>query len=166
MVERIHPLAMMAAGSVDCVEAQLAALPPAIRLIIRGDVVGMTLPAIGHAIMQGDVALLCLGPDEYLLLAWDEYVPTPNAASVVDVSHRDTALSISGSRAAWVINAFCPLDLHLGSFPVGMCTRTLFGKSEIVLWRRAAEMFHIEIARSYAPYVWACLEEARREFLA
>ena len=25
--------------------------------------------------------------------------------------------------------------------------------------------FHIETARSLLPYVWACLEEARREFL-
>ena len=46
-----------------------------------------------------------------------------------------------------------------------MCTRTVFGKAEIVLWRTAAETFRIEVARSFAPYVWACLEEARREFL-
>ena len=85
-------------------------------------------------------------------------------ASSVDVSHRDTALTVSGPRAAWVINAFCALDLHPAAFPVGMCTRTVLGKAEIVLWRTAAEMFRIEVARSFAPYVWACLEEARREF--
>ena len=73
---------------------------------------------------------------------------------------------MSGPRAAWAINAFCALDLHPAAFPVGMCTRTVFGKAEIVLWRTAAETFRIEVARSFAPYVWACLEEARREFLA
>jgi heterotetrameric sarcosine oxidase gamma subunit len=73
---------------------------------------------------------------------------------------------VSGPRAAWAINAFCPLDLHLAAFPAGKCTRTVFGKSEIVLWRTATDTFHIEVARSYAPYVLACLEEARREFLA
>ena len=57
------------------------------------------------------------------------------------------------------------LDLHPVAFPVGMCTRTVFGKAEIVLWRTEAEAYHIEVARSFAPYVWACLEEARREFL-
>ena len=88
------------------------------------------------------------------------------AGSIVDVSHAMTGIAVSGSRAAWAINAFCALDLHLVAFPVGMCTRTVLGKAEIVLWRTAAENFRIEVARSFAPYVWACLEEARREFLA
>jgi heterotetrameric sarcosine oxidase gamma subunit len=112
--------------------------------------------------MAGGNALLWLGPDEFLLLASNNAVPPPCA---VDVSHRDTALSVSGSCAAWAINAFCALDLHQTAFPVGMCTRTVFGKAEIVLWRTEAETFRIEVARSFAPYVWACLEHARREFL-
>jgi heterotetrameric sarcosine oxidase gamma subunit len=83
----------------------------------------------------------------------------------VDVSHRDTALTVSGPRAAWMVNAFCALDLHETAFPVGMCTRTVFGKATILLWRIAPDTFRIDVARSFAPYVWACLEEARREFL-
>jgi heterotetrameric sarcosine oxidase gamma subunit len=53
----------------------------------------------------------------------------------------------------------------LHAFPVGMCTRTLFAKAEIVLWRIAPEVFHVDIARSLLPYVWACLEQARLEFV-
>jgi heterotetrameric sarcosine oxidase gamma subunit len=165
MVERTHPLAAVATTSPDCAAVQLAAMPPATRLILRGDVADMALPEICRAIVRDNESLLWLGPDEYLLLASGEIPPTLNAASVVNVSHRDTSLSISGPRAAWVINAFCALDLHLSAFPVGMCTRTVFGKAEIVLWRTASETFRIEVARSIAPYVWACLEEARREFL-
>jgi heterotetrameric sarcosine oxidase gamma subunit len=84
----------------------------------------------------------------------------------VDVSHRDTAIGVSGARASDVINAFCALDLDDSAFPVGMCTRTVFGKAGIVLWRSGIDAFHIEVARSFAPYVWCCLEAARREFLA
>ena len=91
--------------------------------------------------------------------------PAPRLGSVVDVSHRNTALGVIGPRAAWAINAFCALDLHPSAFPAGMCTRTVFGKAEIVLWRTEADAFRIDVARSFAPYVWACLEEARREFL-
>jgi heterotetrameric sarcosine oxidase gamma subunit len=166
MVERAHPLAALAASSPDCAAVQLAALPPGRRLILRGEVTGMALPEKCRAIVHDDRALLWLGPDEFLLLASQQIEPALNAASLVDVSHRDTALSVSGPRAAWVINAFCALDLHPSAFPVGMCTRTVFGKAEIVLWRTEAETFRIEVARSFAPYVWACLEEARREFLA
>jgi heterotetrameric sarcosine oxidase gamma subunit len=46
-----------------------------------------------------------------------------------------------------------------------MGTRTLLGKAAIVLWRTAADVFRIEVWRSFTPYVWACLEEARREHL-
>ena len=45
-----------------------------------------------------------------------------------------------------------------------MCTRTLLCKAEIVLWRIAAEVFRLDVPRSWLPYVWACLEEARLEF--
>ena len=79
--------------------------------------------------------------------------------------HALTGIIMMGSRAAWAINAFCALDLHPSAFPVGMCTRTAFAKAQIVLWRTATDTFRIEVARSFAPYVWDCLEEARREFL-
>jgi sarcosine oxidase subunit gamma len=167
MLERTHPLAAMAAVSPDCPAVRLIALPPATRWLIRGDVasiasIGIALPECCRATVNGDCALLWLGPDELLLLASDEITPPTDA---VDVSHRNTALSVSGPRAATAINAFCALDLHPSAFPVSMCTRTLFGKAEIVLWRTGPDMFRIEVARSFAPYVWACLEEARREFV-
>ena len=49
MADRAHPLAASAAGSPDCPAVQLAALPPATRLIIRGDasvlaVMGLAVP--------------------------------------------------------------------------------------------------------------------------
>jgi heterotetrameric sarcosine oxidase gamma subunit len=168
MADRAHPLAAFAALSPECPAVQLAALPPVTRLIIRGSAatlasIGLTLPDTCRAATFGANALLWLGPDEFLLLASD--LAAPSLAGTVDVSHRDTALTVSGPRAAWAINAFCALDLHQTAFPVGMCTRTVFGKAEVVLWRTAVETFRIEVARSFAPYVWACLEEARREFL-
>lgn len=160
MVERVHPLAEIAAASPVCSAVQLTALPAATRLIVRAH---PSPPDVCRASVNGDHALLWLGPGEYLLIAPEGAAIDAKAA--VDVSHRNTAIGVAGPRAAWVINAFCALDLHPSAFPVGMCTRTVFGKSEIVLWRIAADAFHIEVARSFAPYVWACLEEARREFL-
>jgi heterotetrameric sarcosine oxidase gamma subunit len=167
MVDRSDPLAALAVGSLNCPAVQLAALPPATRLIVHGEAavasVGLTPPETCRARMQGGNALLWLGPDEFLLLAPEQLGPALPGA--VDVSHRDAALLVSGPRGAWTINAFCALDLHPSAFPVGMCTRTLFGKAQIVLWRTDADTFRIEVARSLAPYVWGCLEEARREFL-
>jgi sarcosine oxidase subunit alpha len=103
---------------------------------------------------------LFLGPDEYLAFSTE---PPGIADSIVDVSHRTVAFRLSGPRAATCLSAFCALDLD--AMPEGGCTRTLLGKAEILLWRVASETFHIEVARSYRPYVLALLEAARREFL-
>jgi sarcosine oxidase subunit alpha len=162
---------------------QLTALAPTTKLSIRagtaaatgiGLALGVLLPTVPcRAVIARDRAALWLGPDEWLIVAPDNetglaQLATAAAgnhpASVVDVSHRSGTLEITGSRAAWCLNAFCALDLHLAAFPVGMCTRTVLGKAEIMLWRIAPEVFHLDVDRSYGPYVWACLEAARLEF--
>src|SRR5262249_37291515 len=81
-------------------------------------------------------------------------------ASIVDVSHRQVGISVVGPHAADALNSFNALDLDESAFPVGMCTRTLFGKAEIVLWRTGTEAFRIEVWRSFAPYVLGCLDQA------
>jgi sarcosine oxidase subunit gamma len=47
-----------------------------------------------------------------------------------------------------------------------MCTRTVFAKAEIVLWRTSAEVFHLEVWRSFATYVVELLREIDREPVA
>jgi sarcosine oxidase subunit alpha len=114
-----------------------------------------------RAVTADGYTVLWLGPDESLIVG--DARPPITAHSIVDVSYRTVAFRVAGPRAAWCLNAFCGLDLD--TVPVNFCTRTLFGKAEIILWHLGAAEFHIETARSYAPYVWALLEAARREFL-
>jgi sarcosine oxidase subunit alpha len=162
---------------------RLAALAPATLLSVRagpgaataiGMAIGVLLPTVPcRSVIARERAALWLGPDEWLIQAPEgstdlealaRRAPGDRPASVVDVSQRFRALEIAGPRAAWCLNGFCALDLDVRAFPVGMCTRTLLGKAEIVLWRIGAEVFHIDVPRSFVPYVWACLEEARLEF--
>jgi heterotetrameric sarcosine oxidase gamma subunit len=165
MAERAHPLAAIAVASRHATDVQLLLLPSAQRLIVRGGAsdLGLAVPDICRATVHGERALLWLGPDEFLLLA-PEGTETPRLSRTVDVSHRDIGISVTGTRASWVINAFCALDLHQSAFPAGMCTRTVFGKAEIMLWRTATDTFRIDVARSFASYVWACLGDACQEF--
>ncbi|MBS0364659.1 MAG: sarcosine oxidase subunit gamma [Proteobacteria bacterium] len=124
---------------------------------------------------DGSRAALWLGPDEWLLLAEDDGAQPgdPEAAlrqvlaalphSLVDVSHRQVALEVSGSDSALLLNSGgCPLDLDPEAFPVGMCTRTVLAKAEIILWRTQPGTFHVEVWRSFAAYVSAWLAEATR----
>jgi sarcosine oxidase subunit gamma len=54
--------------------------------------------------------------------------------------------------------------LDLSAFPVGMCTRTVFAKADIVLWRTTETVFHVEVWRSFAGYVTGLMSEIAAEF--
>jgi sarcosine oxidase, subunit gamma len=160
----------------------LSEASPAARLILRGAeavrvacgmAFGVEPPSrLGPAGQSERRAALWLGPDEWLLIADSvdaadiggvlESVLEGTAHSLVDVSHRQIGLIASGPAAARVLNAGCPLDLDPHAFPVGFATRTLFDKVEIVLWRHAGTTFHIEVWRSFAPYLVGSLAEAAR----
>ena len=162
----------------------LAPLPPATRLLLRARPaaqaaaaapLGIPLPTIAcRAATAGERAVLWLGPDEWLIEAPDADGTALAAAlsaalaglphSLVDVSHRQSGLTVSGPHAADALNAGCPLDLDPAAFPIGMCTRTVLGKTQIMLWRTGAQTFRVEAARSFLPYVWGLLTEAAREF--
>jgi sarcosine oxidase subunit gamma len=62
------------------------------------------------------------------------------------------------------LNGACALDLDLATFPIGMCTRTVLAKADIVLWRTRAAAFHLEVWRSFAGYVSGVLGEIAAEF--
>ena len=110
---------------------------------------------------------LWLGPDEWLIIDLSPSTILPlmknlatEKCSHVDVSHRNTAIIVSGRDAGNILNAGCPRDLALAAFPVGCCSRTIFGKIEIILWRKDSDTFHIEVWRSFSDYLWAYLLDA------
>jgi len=160
--------------------ALVQSLPPATRYILRGDAavraaaeqaLSLQLPASAcRAAPDGERAALWLGPDEWLLIAPEASAASLAAAlraalqalphSLVDVSHRQIALALNGPEAATLLAAGCPLDLDARAFPVNMCTRTVLGKAEVVLWRTGTQQFRIEVWRSFAAYVCAFLAEA------
>ncbi len=71
---------------------------------------------------------------------------------------------MSGPHAATILSGACPLDLDLGEFPVGMCTRTVLAKADIMLWRTGEDSFHLEVWRSFSGYVTGLLSEIAGEF--
>ncbi len=159
-------------------------LPGATRFVLRGGEQALAAAAAALELPEPDGAcrastgagraLLWLGPDERLILApedeADSLIARLGAAltmshSLVDVSHRQLALEVSGPAAAMLINCGCPLDLHPRAFPVDTCTRTVLNRAEIVLWRTADASFRIEVSRSFARYVTRLLADAEEETL-
>ena len=159
--------------------------PSAMRFVLHGDAQVRTAAAAPwqagfteeacRAQVQGPRATLWLGPDEYLLLGFDEAAKDATLMALqralgdlphalVDVSHRQFALEVSGPHAADILSGACPLDLDLGEFPVNMCTRTVLAKADLLLWRTRENAFHLEVWRSFGGYVTGLLSEIAMEF--
>ena len=127
---------------------------------------GFALPreACRSASLNGTHALW-LGPDEWLILSAPEAglgdrleaAMGAHPHSLVEVSDRQIGLVVGGPEAEAVLSVGCPLDLDQAAFPVGMCTRTVLSKAEIVLWRTGPETFHLEVWRSFGAYLRAFL---------
>ncbi|MEJ8474519.1 sarcosine oxidase subunit gamma [Roseibium algae] len=118
-------------------------------------------------------AALWLGPDEWLLLASEadlEPIQTSIADklgaqphALVDVSDRQDALIVTGSKAEWLLNSGIPIDLDITAFPVGMVTRTLFHKAPVMVLRTGSETYVVEAWGSFMDYVTGLLLEASEE---
>ncbi len=108
---------------------------------------------------EGGIA--CLGPDEWLLRAGEgTAIPMGEGlpVAVTDVSERAVCLIVEGARAAEVLMSGCPLDLEL--FAAGRATRTIYETVEIILIRETDDCFHVEVWRSFAPWLWTALTTA------
>jgi sarcosine oxidase subunit gamma len=154
---------------------RISVAPPAARASLRAG--SDALPALATALAvnlpeqpktsraANDRHALWLGPDEWLLIGPDgtDFLGlTQNAGvlhSMVDVSHRNIGIIVSGPGAARAINGACPHDLSEASFPVGACTRTILGKMEIVLYRTDVDTYRVECWRSFSEYCFGMLAE-------
>jgi sarcosine oxidase, subunit gamma len=183
-IARVNSLSKVSRGSAPVVGVSLTILPDTTKFVFRGratslfpagEAFGVDLPQIANRFNRaGGRKAYWLGPDEWLLDAADEDPGElfsrmseklgGHSCSLVDVSHRSDALSLSGPKSGYVLNHGCPLDLCEQQFPVGMCTRTVLGKSSILLSRPDRDVFQIDVWRSFSSYVWSLLDEARQEF--
>jgi sarcosine oxidase subunit gamma len=168
IAHKTMPLAIRTAP--DC--ARFSLKVDAAELSAASKALGLKLPAkIGGLAASGVKIALCLGPDEWYLIAplaardaverafADLYGQMPH--SLVDISHREVGIEVEGADAALVLQSAIPLDIE--AMPVGSGCRTVFDKAQIVLVRNAIDSFRIDVWRSFADHVWGLLRAAARE---
>ena len=169
----VHASARFAIG-----RASVEVAPPALRISLRAPETSVANlnKALGFALPQkpktssakNDVHALWIGPDEWLMIAPEGSDMLAKLAKVtafhsaVDVSHRNAGLLVTGAGAADVINSGCPQDLSLSAFPAGACSRTIMGKTEVILYRTAVDQFRVEVWRSFTTYALDLIEDAIR----
>ncbi|MEQ3626273.1 MAG: sarcosine oxidase subunit gamma [Celeribacter sp.] len=120
---------------------------------------------IGTIASDGPRMALCLGPDEWLLVA--PLLPDLDAAplhALTRIADRDQTITVTGPGAADLIAIGCPRDLR--RIAPGTGCRTLFDEAQVVLWRDGPEAFRLDVWRSFLPHVMALLETGLRELRA
>ena len=113
---------------------------------------------IGDVSDHGAGMAIKLGPDEWLLLGTVIGDGAGQAVSITEITERQIGITLKGPRAAEILMSGCPLDLE--RMAVGRGARTIYETVEIVVIKRGAARFHVEVWRSFAPWLWAALVAA------
>ena len=165
MSEALTRIDPVPAEPVSLAGATMALAPAAKRYSLRGPVadlqafVPVKLPVkIGDIADSGNALTVMLGPDEWLLIGAVAGDGTGHGVSITEITERQIGLAIEGPCAAALLMSGCPLDLE--RMPAGRGTRTIYETVEIVVIKRSETRFHIEVWRSFAPWLWAALTVA------
>ncbi|MBZ8133970.1 sarcosine oxidase subunit gamma [Afifella sp. IM 167] len=144
-----------------------------------GAATGLDLPpAPLMSVVNGERAVLWLGPDEFLVLA-----PEGEAAGLADavasglkdvhhqfteVSDYYTCIAVEGPKARKALMKLTTLDLHPRAFSVGTVAGSNFAQAQGWLWleheAEGAARFRLYVRWSMAEYLWGTLAEAGREW--
>lgn len=155
---------------------------PSNRVSLRADpneakaltrALGLMLPLTPKTSVSNSKGRLAfwLGPDEWLIVdeRGDPMADLAKAKalhSAVEISHRNTAILVSGKGARATLESGCPQNLKDVVFPVGAVSRTVLGKIEVVIHRSGETDFRVECWRSFSDYAFGLLAEAARDCLA
>jgi sarcosine oxidase subunit gamma len=181
-VERHSPLAdWTAAFAALPAGVRLAEIPFLTQLDLRVDPGGPAAEAVRKAVggdlpaepctasRVGDLDVLWLGPDEWLVVAepgrqreLEDVLRTAIGAehgAVVDVSAQRTALSVAGPAARELLARNCAIDLDPRVSPAGACVQTLLARTGVTILVRdeRAGDFLLLVRASYAEYLAARL---------
>jgi sarcosine oxidase subunit gamma len=152
-------------GAVYGLPVTLAPAAAWVRWSLRAKDPAVLSAAIGRALPERIGSQLDgiarLGPDEwYALLPAGTTLPMVSGQplGMVDVSARALGFTLTGPGAVAALSRGCPLDVS--KFTPGRATRTVFETVEIQIWATAPDRFHVEVWRSFAPWLWHALAEA------
>jgi sarcosine oxidase subunit gamma len=185
-VSPLHRLAEpFAAASAMPAVVRLAEVPHRTQLTLRvapgtpaaaavEAALGAALPVTpNRAAEAGDVDVLWMGPDEWLvvapaddragLIARLRAAADGHHATVVDVSAQRTIVELSGSAAAEVLARGCALDLHPRAFGPGRCAQTALARAGVILLARAGGAWWLFVRASFAEYLGEWLLDASAE---
>lgn len=161
---------------------QIEELAPSARLSLRvrpqhraqlARTLGLDLPVrIGDRTTSEGREALCLGPDEWLILAPETSSLTAAAAaiyanaphSLTEISDREITLRLSGASVLDLLATGCPRDI--AALAEGRGCRTVFDSATVTIWRDGPAVFRMDVWRSFLPHVRNLMALAEAELAA
>ena len=147
--------------------ASLRSLPS----IDTGELTGAGLPVQVGQCKEGDPAVLCLGPAEWLMIS-EEKNAIPDFLRALethcngslfstDVSSGLAVIRLSGDGVPWLLSKLSGLDYLSGIHAGAHCARTRMGQAGVMVYFHPApdgtEVFDLVLDRSLARYLWELL---------
>jgi sarcosine oxidase, subunit gamma len=123
---------------------------------------------IGASLESGAARVLCLAPDEWLVVSTEpdafEMVEDWNGFVIADLTQGWETLELRGSSSRELLTKGCGLDWHPRSFPPGHCARTRFARIPLLILCTDSLRFELYVARSYSRYLQDWIADAAIEF--
>lgn len=137
------------------------------------DTGGINLPASTGQCSEGDPAVLCLRPGEWLavsetqtpqaLLALAREGHDPTRVFAWDQSDGLALFRIEGAAAAWLLRKHCGLDFHISATTPTHCAQARFAHTSVLIHYRAGastQGFDVYVDRSLAKYLWELMADS------
>jgi sarcosine oxidase subunit gamma len=184
MITKESPLQGIKLGTAATVAIQELPVLPAVDLRVApaspaqaavAEALGITLPAkpgqsTTHTKPGGDVHVLCLAPDWWLIVGYPDVVTKLAALgdhhfSAVAVSGQRTTIALEGPHARDVLAHLWEQDLRDKSFPVGSVSQGLMVKAPVILYHIAPFRYWLMVRSSFAVHLWTALSDAAVEWV-
>lgn len=137
----------------------IAILPGGEKAAAKGlKTLGLAMPEPLSFAERKGARIVWTGREQAFLIGAD--CPALEGAAVTDQSDGWTVLALSGPAAVDVLARLVPMDLRLGTCPVGRALRTQVNHMNAVILRTGDYAYEIMVFRSMARTAWHELETA------
>ena len=127
----------------------------------------------GGSVGGGEVHALCLAPDWWLIVGFQEaerklaplLLKDHYHFSVVDVSGQRTTIELEGPKVREVLAHLWDQDLREKSFPIGSVSQGLMAKAPVIVCHIAPFRYRVMVRSSFALHLWRVLADAAEVWL-
>ena len=120
-------------------------------------------PLANKAISNSQIAILRKEPLKWWIIGNEIEDLSSEEGNILDLSHSQTYIRISGNDSIVFLNRYLPIDLRENSFPLNSVASTVFHHCSVTLWR-SINGYELFVPRAFALSLWELLLESASQF--